>query len=621
MILVFLLLITLIYGFNVGFSPNYYQFGDKVDLLTNKIESDKTQLPYSYHKLPFVCPPMDGAKPVHLSLGEIVKGDRIWQSGYELKFGVDTPCNRLCDLRASERGISRADQLIKDGYVIHWLIDGLPGATTFESSNQRNKYYAAGFPLGFVNQGISYIYNHVMLVIRYHREKQGNVIVGFEVYPKSVINEECPGSSKDFQNFALKYRNDKQGNLIKEKTLIPYTYSVYWREDKSIDYESRWDLYYENDSGHVHIHWISFINSLILIALGSLIVSIVLIKVLKKDIKSPATLPINKEEPSWKNLINEGNSSPPGVLYLTILVSGGIQVLITAIGIVTLLTLPYHQSAFALSIICFILSGLISSYIGMVLHKVFNNDNLNQPYDNFKSIILSLCFTAAIPVAIFLFILILNFFVWFKEASTALPFGTIIVFILIFILIQCPFGIIAGTYGNKKKFDVKSQPSEKSKSILSFRQTISTYFKRVVVYGLIPFGIVYVELLFIFNSVWLEKTTFYYMYGFLFITTIMLIIIIMQSSIISIYISLVIYNDPNWYWLSFQVGSSIGWYIYIYSIYYFFKYLNVDDFVSILLYFSYMGIASFLIGVAGGAIGVLTGLIFIRRIYRAIKLE
>ena len=49
----------------------------------------------------------------------------------------------------------------------------------------------------------------------------------------------------------------------------------------------------------------------------------------------------------------------------------------------------------------------------------------------------------------------------------------------------------------------------------------------------------------------------------------MLFIIIIESTIVAIYISLVVYNKSNWIWLSFQVGSSIGWYIYGYSIYYF----------------------------------------------------
>ncbi|CCG20705.1 endosomal transmembrane protein [Candida orthopsilosis Co 90-125] len=651
---------------DLGFKPNYYQMGDQVDLLVNKVESDKTQLPFAYFSLTFVCPPMNNAKPVHLSLGEILRGDRIWQSGYDLRFGIDQPCLRLCDLRATQSGIRRASNLIKDGYVVHWSIDGLPGATTFETNNHRRKYYAAGFPMGFVDENdISYLYNHVMLVIRYHRGVTNGeyTIVGFEVYPKSVINEECPGTRKDYQNFPLLYKVDEKGELIQERTRIPYTYSVYWREDKSIDYESRWDLYYENESGESQskIHWISFINSTVLIFLASLIVMIVMIQVLKKDIRQQSpSLPITEGDVTgsdpvgisasaittggWKNLANEVNAIPQAELLLTTLVSGGIQMLIAIVGVIVITSLNSikskhyffnnHQGAlFSFAIFCFMGSGLVSSSLGIILHKLFCKET-HQQYDIVKTLILSLMFSAVLPAFLFVLMFILNFFVWAQDSSTALPFGTIVVFVLLFILIQCPLGMIGGIYGNKYKFNPKNnlstygdeeklQRQSKQWTLRTIYRSISpvSYFKNVLVFGLIPFGIVYVELLFVFNSVWLEKTTFYYMYGFLFITTVMLLIIIIELTIVAIYISLVYYNDANWTWLSFKVGSSIAWYIYAYSIYYFITVLNIDDFVSSLLYFSYMGLACFIISIACGAVGVITGLLFIRKIYGAVKLE
>lgn len=665
-----LFLIRITTAFNLGWNnPRYYHVGEKVDLLVNKIESDSTQLPFAYYSLPFVCPPMNGAKPVHLSLGEILRGDRIWESAYDLHFGVDVACSRLCDLRASEKQVKRASQLIKNGYVVHWSLDGLPGATTFESSRRNHKYYAAGFPLGFVKNDISYLYNHVMLVIRYHRlkkDKSKSVIVGFEVYPKSVINERCPGSSKNYKNFPLKYSTDVDGQVKQEKTVIPYTYSVYWREDNSIDYDSRWDLYYENENGDasVHIHWLSFINSIILIFLGSLVVMVVLVRVLKSDIqKDPTTsLPLHNEHDDsakhWKSLINQVDQAPHGVLTLVTLVSGGVQMLIAVIGVIMIFVLnsikskntffnAHEGTFFTLSIFCFIGSGLISSYGGIILYKLFKGDDINEQYPINKTVALSLLFTATLPSILFIVIFILNFFVWAKDSLTALPFGTIVVLLLLFILIQCPLGVIGGIYGNKHSIDqlLKSAKSPKldeknphyttspslagprtpqlpeyqSPITYSIPSLIISYFRRILLYGLVPFGIVYVELLFIFNSVWLEKTTFYYMYGFLFVTTIMEIIIIAESAIVAIYISLAVYNDPHWHWLGFQVGSSIGWYIYGYSIYYFLVVLNVGDFVSRLLYFFYMALACFVIGITCGSVSVLTGFVFVKRIHRAVE--
>ncbi|KAI3404029.2 hypothetical protein KGF56_003188 [Candida oxycetoniae] len=640
-------------SFSLFHKSKYFRFGDEVDLYVNKIESDNTQLPYAYYSLPFVCPPMNGAKPVHLSLGEILRGDRIWQSGYKLQFGIDYQCVGLCDVKATQSVIRRASNLIKDGYVVHWSIDGLPGATTFESDLHRNKYYAAGFPLGFVKDDVSYMYNHVVLVIRYNSnnkaKSEGSQIVGFEVYPKSVSNEKCPGTSKDYENFPLIPRTNSKGKLLDERTLIPYTYSVYWREDKSIDYDARWNMYYQNESNgaHVKIHWFSLANSVLLIFLGSLIVMVVLVKILKKDLKSPS-LPTHEQEitlasANWKIHIKDINSTPVAPLLLTTLSSCGIQMLIAMIGVLTLYSLNLignshsffntHQGAFfSLSIFCFIISGLISSFVGINLYKFFRN-KVNQSFDPIRTIVLSLVFSSAIPAILFILMFILNLFVWAKESSTALPFGTIVIFLLMFILIQCPLGIVGGFFGNRLTFDVEKTNLSQQGPILEkqdFHTPVQThfklvsvisYFKTCLIYGLVPFGIVYVELLFIFNSVWLEKTTFYYMYGFLFITTLMLLIIIIESTIIAIYISLAFFNSSDWSWLSFQVGSSVAWYIYAYSIYYFWKVMNVDDFISSLLYFSYMALACFIIGIACGSVAVLTGLIFIGKVYRSIKIE
>lgn len=669
-------------GVNLGYQATSYKTGDKVELLVNKVESDNTQLPFGYYDLPFVCPPGSEPKPLALSLGQILKGDRIWQSNYDLKFGIDAPCLRLCDLMTKDNGLKKADKLIREGYVVHWSVDGLPGATTFVSGNNDNKYYAAGFPLGFVGKDdISYIYNHVMLVIRYHKDKKvkgGYNIVGFEVYPKSVHNELCPGTSKNFKNFALTFEK-KVPKSAKEqldaqpkgprKTRIPYTYAIYWREDNTIDYDSRWDLYYKGETGKSHhIHWISFINSIVLLVLLSLAVAMVLARVLKSDLqklsKTPhiplsddlqtttPTSPVSPSTSNWKSLISEVHNRPVFSLILSIFVSSGVQTLIVVVGVITMFTINSqfsldnspanmffnnHQGAFfSLTITFFVMSSLIPSFVGVILHKMFNNEDINDQFDTPKYVRLSILFSGFLPILIATIIFTLNFFVWAKSSSYAIPFGTFIVLILIFFVFQLPLGVIGGYYGNRTKFDKKSfiltffnekkngkdddKPNWKSKKIgklpLFLQPVLST-----VVFGLIPFGIVYVELLFILNSMWLEKTTFYFMYGFLLVTILVIVVVIAESTILACYMSLAIYQNPNWHWLCFRVGSSIGWYIFAYSFYYFFCILNVRDFVSILLYFAYMSLVSGLIALACGSVGLITGFVFISKIYGTVKLD
>lgn len=658
--------ILLVAAFDLDFKPTYYKKGDKVDLLVNKVESDHTQLPFPYYNLPFVCPLTPSTKALPMSLGAIIKGDRIWESNYELRFGHDMKCMRLCDLIATESGLSKAAGLIKDGYVVQWLVDGLPGATTFVLLHN-NKYYAAGFPMGFVEKGVSYLYNHVMIVIRFHKDKitKQNTIVGFEVYPKSVSDETCPGALKNYKNFPVTV-NKKLVSAAKEKgqkykVRIPWTYSVYWREDNSVDYALRWDMYYENEAIATDhkIHWLSIINSLVLVFFLSLIVAVVLVRVLKKDIQSQQpSLPVTKDETSnnsWKALIDDVSKPPNLGLLLTLLVTSGIQLLVACVGVIVIhfVNTQFNTShggksntffnvhlgsIYSVSIFFFIVSGAVSSYFGIILHKMFHNGRLNTEYAFRETVSLSIIFSGSVPSVIFSLVLFLNFFVWAKQSSYALPLGTIVVLISLFLAVEIPLGIIGGYFGNMRKFDqnsvLNSNQAPVQKTPFSLKKNTVTYLRiltsrswiqnpiiSTAIFGLIPFFIVYVELAFVFNSIWFEKTTFYYMYGFLLVTVILLVTIVVETTIVAVYISLAVYNNPNWHWLSFRVGASVGFYIYAYAIFYFVVNLDVKDFFSSLLYFGYMGITCTLISLTFGSVAAITGLIFIKNIYSAIKLD
>lgn len=652
-------LIGYVSSFEFGWSPTYYTWDQKVDLIVNKVESDKTQLPYSYRELPFVCP---ASMPLGLSLGEIIQGDRLWKSNYDLRFGVDNPCSTLCHFKATKKNIEKADKLIKEGYVVDWRVDGLPGATTFDSNNHHSKYYAAGFPLGFVEGDRSYLNNHVLIVIRYNIVQENPrlyTIVGFEVYPKSVKEEGCPGASKKYEHFGLdieKAKNSKvKDDSKKAHTLIYYTYSVYWREDRSVDHSSRWDLYYEYDSNsNQNIHWFAIINSLVLLSLFTLIVSALVMRVLKTGInKQFQSLPSSAfdENPISMVRSEKVSSKPRWCLLLTILVSSGIQLIFVAIwgiaafylnstiGVSTSTSstsvhtfFNNHQgSVFTLALLFLVVSGFIPSYCGIILHKFFNRVFLNQEYTKNKTVLLSTVFSGVLPILLLSAVLTINFILWAESASTALPFGTIIV-LLILILIQISIGILGGYYGNKRKFDRKSfllgnlDDSEQKGSLSEpfhpkSRIWLMNPFTTIAVFGLFPFGIAYVELMFIFNSVWLEKTVFYYMYGFLLLTAIFLVIIVAESAVIASYIALFVYKEPHWQWLCFHVGSSIGWYIFGYSICYFWFYLDIKDFVSVILYFAYMSIVCGLIIVGWGSVGVIAGLLFVRKVYGQAKLD
>jgi hypothetical protein len=60
----------------------------------------------------------------------------------------------------------------------------------------------------------------------------------------------------------------------------------------------------------------------------------------------------------------------------------------------------------------------------------------------------------------------------------------------------------------------------------------------ILLAGLIPFAVIFIELLFVFQSMWQDKSAgYYYVFGFLFLVTIMLLTTA-EVTVVTIYITL-----------------------------------------------------------------------------------
>ncbi|GIZ04146.1 transmembrane 9 superfamily member 4, partial [Caerostris extrusa] len=153
--------------------------------------STLTQLPYEYYSLPF-CRPKKGAI-VYKSenLGEVLRGDRIVNTPYEVQMAVDQPCRVLCNhpktpLNWSDAESKDVANRIQHQYSVHLLIDNLPCATRYDSTDIQPQY-EHGYRLGFVEKGIPYINNHLKIILKYHLQPGENYrVVGFEVETRSI---------------------------------------------------------------------------------------------------------------------------------------------------------------------------------------------------------------------------------------------------------------------------------------------------------------------------------------------------------------------------------------------------------------------------------------------------
>lgn len=109
---------------NPGLTP--YPLTPQVPLKVNKVTSTKTQIPYEYYDIPFCLPPKKRGEMENL--GEVLAGDAITNSPYQLEMKVPKACVKLCAKTYSEKDMKMFRQLIDEEYRVHWLLDSLPAA-------------------------------------------------------------------------------------------------------------------------------------------------------------------------------------------------------------------------------------------------------------------------------------------------------------------------------------------------------------------------------------------------------------------------------------------------------------------------------------------------------------
>jgi transmembrane 9 superfamily member 2/4 len=682
---------------SLGWSIKSYMDGEHIPLLVNKVYSDNTQLQYAYYDLPFVCPPTGkhsaggllSGQSISLNLGEVLRGDRIITSDIDLAVGKDSECNFLCNQVITRKDLRRAKQLIKDGYVVEWIVDNLPGATSFVTVDKTRKYYAAGFKLGYTDYSSPkpryYLNNHHTIVIRWRKadgragENGGKVVVGFEVYTKSVgpatkRDNGCPADLHDVKdhfelymppnkttNFAVQYPDSsyypEDEEADDDATLtIPYTYSVYFREDDSIDWNKRWDLYFVNQEDGSRIHWLAIVNSLIICALLTGVVSMILARTIRTDIKgykegsaedgkirvklghksgtrTPKSEklkgglleqegPVEDDDSSsdeegledvtgWKLLHADVFRKPAYGYLLAPLVGSGMQLLFMAVGLVLLSAIGVLNPSFRGGFISagvglFVFAGLFSGYFSARVYKNFEGQHFGK-----NALITAMLF----PGLAFGLIFILNLFVWAQASSTAIPFGTLIAILLLWLCIQVPL-VYVGSWFGYVKTGAWEHPTKTSMIPRQIPQQ-AWYIKSlqlILLAGLIPFAVIFIELLFVFQSVWQDKSGYYYVFGFLAVVSVILILTIAEVTVVTVYVQLCAENY-HWWWQSFMVGGGSALWVFLYCIWYYFAKLHITGFISSLLFFSYSFMACCVYGLLTGTVGFLTAYTFVRRIY------
>jgi len=621
-----------------------YENGNKIKVFANELDSIKTQLNFKYYFLKFCEPSNHDTSLTNENLGSKLLGESTQITPYNVRMNTTEHCQKLCTMKFDAEDVKNFAWMIEREYYANLVIDNLPAI--YKSSTGSSH---VGYPLGYKNSKKTnkdkdeyFIHNHLTFKIEYYPQGNSSRIVGLTIEPKSLgrLPPEVPtkatdaSKKQDTKDTTLPpsesrdiaedgsegycFRHDKVSGKPDPQKLttgyISFSYDVEFIESNKA-FGSRWDTY--KLLGNENIHWWSILNSFIINFILTAVIGYIMKRTVGNDIRQYNELRTSEdiqEDRGWKQLSRDVFRPPSKALLLSALIGTGVQV-----GSMFFLTLvfcclgfvehSYRGSLLTTVLLFYTFMGMFAGYYSARIYKMFNG---------LHWIKCTLVTATLYPLINFIIFCGINILLVFEESSSALDPSTTFALIALWFGISIPLVFLGSLIGYKKQ---AVQNPSKYNPIPKFIKPQPMYLNANVLCllgGLLPFGSVFIELVFIMMSIW--RHSFYYLFAFLFAVLLILVITSAEISIVITYLQLCNGNHRVW-WKSFFNTGSIGLYIFCYSIFYYYTELEMIRFSSIILYFGYMFAVSFTFFVFCGTIGFLSSYWFIRTIYASIRID
>eukprot|EP00808_Paulinella_micropora_P027172 g68421.t1 len=570
---------------SAGEDDQRYNDGEELTIWVNKVGPyHNPQETYEYYRLP-ICKPAPTRKHVHNSLGAVLEGSHIEDSGLRIKFKQDMDKVHICNLDLKPQRAKLLSGAVKNHYWYQMYIDELP------------------------------IWGMVGDLVR-KTGPDGKVVFQPHVYLH--------------KSFSISYNQDRivQVNLTSENLkpiladqdpeLYPMTYAVRWLPTNE-SFATRFDRYLDFDFFEHQIRWFSVFNSFMMVTFMCGVVALILMRVLKADyaryMNEEDDLELDRvvEESGWKLVHGDVFRPPPFLCTFAALLGTGYQLvaLVFLAMLRPLLGDTYDERGLLINWMVFFyaLTSFISGYSGGRFFKKSEGREWKW----------TMVLTATLlPGTCGVLLFFLSLLGWSYGSEAGLDFGTMLWLALIWLLLSVPLVVVGTVTGRSLSSTDKSGKvmyAETRRPIPDSQWYWSPVFLALAA-GILPFGSIFIEMYFVFAALWNYK--FYYAFGFLLMVYFILITVTICSTIVCVYF-LLNGEDYRWPWTSFFSGGSTALYVYAYAVYYFLTNTQMSGLLQTIYYFTYMALFCFGLFLMCGTLAYTGAAIFVRKIYAQIK--
>jgi len=567
----------------------HYAAHEPLQVIANKVGPfNNPSETYEYYSLPFCS---RSKKKRREDFGERLVGDRKVVSPYEITFLDNVPWRLLCEQSFSQVELRMFTHAIENDYYFEMFIEDLP------MWGYIGEVEGEDVLLGHLETVRRYIYPHLHFSIGYNTDQVVSVNVSTNPQRKVDITEEFDG------------------------TEVAFSYSVEWLARLDLKWGSRMSRYHDSRflPGTFEIHWLSIINSFVLVLLLTAFLTIIMMRVLKNDFSRYMEVEedeIGEEETGWKLINGDVFRFPPFANGLAALLGAGAHLLcVTLLLLICAISnciVPTKRGAILTAMI--ILYACTAPIGGFVSARLYRQMGGNAWLSN------ALVTATVFPIPLALVFTWVNSVALAHGSSAALPIVAVFIIIALYSLVALPLTLGGAILGRQLSSDFKApcRTTRLPRDIPTDAPWFRTPAAQMFMAGFLPFSAIYIELHYIFASLWGHKI--YTLFGILFLAFILLIIVTAFITVSLGYFQLA-REDYHWWWRSLFCGGSTGAFIYAYSFFYFFNRSSMKGMIQGSFYFGYMAIISYAFFLMLGAVGFHATFAFICHIYSVVKAD